>query len=108
MRPVAFEGGVQQMAADICLIRHALRTSEHAGVRMQQRGVTARMVQIALLYGERDWSHGALCHRITERALCGTSFAAECDRLRGLCVVLGRDGMVITVKWDHRLRRPGP
>lgn len=96
------------MAAEICVLKRALKMSGHADVRMQQRGVTPRMVQIALVYGDQTWSHGSVCHRITERVLCGTPFAAEADRLRGLCVVLGRDGTVITVKWDHRLCRPGP
>jgi hypothetical protein len=96
------------MATDLSLTNAALTVSGHAAVRMQQRGVTARMVRIALECGERAWSHGAVCHQVTERSLCGTPYATERDRLRGLCVVFGPDGMVITVKWDYRLCRPGP
>lgn len=58
--------------------------------------------------GEDEWSHGALCYRLTERALCGSIFARESDHLRGLCVVVAADDTVVTVKWDYRLRRPGP
>lgn len=80
----------------------------HSRSRMQQRGITARMVRIALEIGERQPSHEAVCHRITERRLLHTRFAAESDRLRGLCVVVSRDGRIVTVKWDYRLRQPGP
>jgi len=82
--------------------------TEHSRTRMQQRGITERMILLALAYGERAWSHDCLCYRLTERSLCRTPHAAECDRLRGLCVVLARDGCIVTVKWDFRLRRPGP
>jgi hypothetical protein len=85
-----------------------IEMSEHSRARMQQRGITARMVRIALECGEQRWSHDALCHEVTERALCGTPFEPESDRLRGLCVVRSRDGIIITVKWGFQLRRPGP
>ena len=80
----------------------------HARARMQQRGITPRMIRVALGYGERAWSHGRICHRVTDRCLCGTAYAAESDRLRGLCVVQERGGTIVTVKWDFRLRRRGP
>ena len=80
----------------------------HSRRRMQQRGITARMVRIALEIGEKRQSHQAVCHRITERLLLHTRFAAESDRLRGLCVVVSLDGSIVTVKWDYRLRQPGP
>lgn len=82
--------------------------SEHAEARMHQRGITARMVRIALAIGEREWSHDAVCYRLTDRSLRGSLFARESDHLRGLCVVVADDGTVVTVKWDYRLRRPGP
>jgi hypothetical protein len=85
-----------------------LTLSDHAAIRMQQRGITQRMILIALDCGECIHSHDALCVRVTERSLCGTRHAAESDRLRGLCVVLDSSGLIITVKWDYRLRRPGP
>lgn len=80
----------------------------HSQTRMQQRGITERMIRIALEHGERYWSHGAVCYRITERSLCSTPFVSESDRLRGLCVVVARDGSIITVKWDYHFREPGP
>lgn len=83
--------------------------SRHSQARMQQRGISARMIQIALECGVRTWSHGAVCHRVTERSLCGTPFVSESDRLRGLCVVVARDSSsIITVKWDYHFREPGP
>jgi hypothetical protein len=88
--------------------RSDLALTLHSRARMQQRGITARMVRIALEYGERRFSRDAVCHQLTERALCGTPFVSESDRLRGLCVVISRDGSIITVKWEYRFREPGP
>lgn len=75
---------------------------------MQQRGIRDTMVQIALDCGERRWSHDALCYQLTERALRHTPHARQSDRLRGLSVVTAPDGAIITVKWNYRLRQPGP
>lgn len=96
------------MAVEVTIWNRVLAVSHHAEARMQQRGINTRMVGIALAYGERDWSHAAIRHRVTERSLRGTPCEDESDRLRGLCVVVSGDGMVITAKWDYRLRRPGP
>jgi len=82
--------------------------TSHSQARMQQRGISQRMIQLALTYGERAWSHGARCYRLTERSLRRSPVARECDRLRGLCVVVAPDGAILTVKWDYQLREPGP
>src|SRR3954453_19700957 len=97
------EGGIQQMTTVLSVWDRALGLTDHASARMQQRGVTAPMIGIALEYGERAWSHGAVCWRLTERCLCGTPHEGESDHLRGLCAVVGRDGALITAKWDYRL-----
>jgi hypothetical protein len=82
--------------------------SKHAGVRLQQRGITPTMLSAALTYGLREWSHGAILCQVTDRALRGTPLSREGDRLRGLVLVLSRDGTLITAKWDRKLSRPGP
>ena len=85
-----------------------LTYSKHSTKRMQGRGISRRMVEISLEYGERRWSHGSTCCTLTDRALQGTPHAGQIDRLRGLCVVISGDHRVITAKWDLRLRRrPG-
>ncbi|MDR7400402.1 MAG: hypothetical protein QN144_13990, partial [Armatimonadota bacterium] len=46
-------------------------------------------------------------YRVTDRLLLRLGLAREADRLRGLTVVVTRDGVVRTVKWDFELRRRG-
>jgi hypothetical protein len=84
-----------------------IQYSSHGLVRMQQRGITARMVGIAVRCGERSWSHSMVCYRITDRSLRNTPYASEVDQLRGVCVVMADGKHVVTVKWDYRMRRPG-
>lgn len=81
--------------------------SQHCQVRMQQSGITPDMLQIALEFGERRWSHSRLCYVITDRCLRGTQYARFADRLRGLCVVTAADGSLVTLKWLFRMTRPG-
>ena len=45
-------------------------------------------------------------YRVTDRLLLRLGLAREADRLRGL-VVVTREGVVRTVKWDFELRRRG-
>lgn len=80
--------------------------SRHCRTRMQQRGIRPAMVEIALTHGDFRWSRCRLCFRVTDRSLRNTDHAARIDQLRGLVVVLSQGGMVITAKWDRRLR-PG-
>jgi hypothetical protein len=78
----------------------------HAEQRQHQRAIPQWAIDVAL----RAWpicSHGALIYRVTDRLLLQLGLEALPDRLRGLTVVTGIDGAIITVKWDARLRRRG-
>lgn len=85
-----------------------MEMSAHAIKRGHQRAISEPDVRLALIYGQRRWSHGDQCFTLTDRALRDTPYETQCDRLRGLCVVVAGDGMVRTVKWDFEVaRRPG-
>ena len=87
---------------------HNFQMTHHATVRSQQRGISQRDIDIALSFGEQRSSHGDRLHTLTDRALRDTPHADECDRLRGLCVVLTSDDVVRTTKWDFKISsRPG-
>lgn len=90
--------------AEVELVRPAF--SRHAQQRHQQRGVPEWAIDLALR-ARPFYSHGALVYRVTDRLLLQLGREDLADRLRGLTVVTGTDGMVVTVKWDERLRRRG-
>ncbi|MDR7414962.1 MAG: hypothetical protein QN193_02400 [Armatimonadota bacterium] len=80
--------------------------SEHARRRCQQRGVRPEDLEVALK-AKPAYDQGDLVYRITDRLLLRLGLAREADRLRGLTVVVGREGLVRTVKWDSGLRQKG-
>lgn len=84
------------------------RLTLHARQRLSQRGLRAEVIAIAVQLGVRSWNRGCYCHRITDRCLRGTAYERRADRLRGLCVVMAPDGVVVTVKreWDRCERGP--
>jgi len=78
----------------------------HAQQRHQQRAVPRWAIELALRARPTS-SYGALVHRVTDRLLLQIGREDVADRLRGLTVVTGHDGAIITVKWDARLRQRG-
>jgi hypothetical protein len=87
---------------------HAL--SEHARVRMQQRGIPPQVVESLLECGsvQHDRHGGRIVYfdKSAWQRACRQGFAglvAEAQRYRRAYLVLGRDGMVRTV--SHRYRR---
>lgn len=80
----------------------------HAIRRMQQRAISEDAIQIALQYGQKTYSHGRQCFTLTDRILLKTPYAKRCDKLRGLCVVVGSTGDVVTVKWKFTVTAKSP
>lgn len=80
----------------------------HASRRMQQRAISADAIQIALQYGQKTYSHGRQCFTLTDRILVKTPYTKQCDQLRGLCVVVGPNGDVVTVKWQFSVTAKSP
>ncbi len=83
-----------------------LRFTLHAWQRCRQRAVPLWAVSLAL---EADpvFHHGDFVYCLTDRFLLRRGLNRLVERLRGLTVVVGRDGVIRTVKWDFRKRRKG-
>jgi len=84
--------------------------SEHARMRMQQRGIPPQVVESLLECGcvqhDRHGGRIVFFDKAAWRAACRKGFAgrvAEPERYRRAYLVLGRDGKVCTV--SHRYRR---
>ncbi|HSD61470.1 MAG TPA: DUF4258 domain-containing protein [Burkholderiales bacterium] len=83
------------------------RISSHARVRMKQRGITQRHLELLLAYGEiqHDRHGGRIVYfdRGARRRVPEECVPADLDRCADAYAVLDRDGEVITV--GHRYRR---
>lgn len=86
-----------------------MNTSQHAQIRMQQRGIPEQIVRNIIAYGTtRKVPGGAVARFISKKDLKGLSKLLpknECkqlDRHKGVYVVMG-SGNVITV--GHRTKR---
>lgn len=84
--------------------------SHHARVRMQQRGVSDRALDLLLTYGRTNHAQDGCYHvymdgRARRSAIreCGRAAGPAIDRIRGLLAVVGGNGVVVTV--CHRRRR---
>ena len=81
----------------------------HASIRMNQRRISAKALELVLAYGRTIYSRGAAFKVIGRREV--TSYAARGIDLRaadGLHVLLGHDGAVITTYRNHNLRKIRP
>lgn len=87
---------------------HNPKDANHLERRQQQRGITNPMIEVALIYGKRQFSHGALTFTITDRRLKNTPYKRFIDALRGLRVVC-LDGppnpKVMTAYWHEKTKR---
>lgn len=84
--------------------------TNHARVRMQQRGISEDALDFLLDYGRPAHVQGGcvvvhMDRKAQRKAMrqCGRQVAKTLDRVSGLFAVLGRDGLVVTV--GHRCRR---
>lgn len=84
--------------------------TEHAQVRMQQRGVRAQALDLLLEYGRVAHDHHGcmvvyMDNRSRRRAIkaCGRAAGPVIDRVGRLYAVLSLQGEVVTV--GHRFRR---
>ena len=78
--------------------------TKHAQQRMQQRAIPEHYVDIALECGKASYTRGATCYLLTDRSLMGTAYSHLTEALRGLQVVIGRDGVMVTAMWVDRVR----
>lgn len=84
---------------------HTIPVTKHAADRIQQRGIPMAAVDLAINFGrEVPAGGGATAHRLDAkglkkaRAYCGGSLGQLEDRVRGIEVILGRNGQLITAQ----------
>jgi len=91
-----------------------LAHTQHSKQRMSQRGIDAQCLEAVTLYGDRFvLDDGTLIHLVTRKAAdrlvreTGRSPAQVDDQLKGLYVVISRDGAIITCgrRWGGRQGR---
>lgn len=82
----------------------------HAELRMQQRGIAPRLIELALRYGRTIHARGlafrVIGHKEVERF---ARDGIDLSRAEGIHVLVQTDGSVITAYRNHDLRkiRPG-
>jgi len=80
----------------------------HLQRRQQQRAINDDMIKIALTYGRKDYSYGAIRYTLTDRRLRQSPYAKMTDALRGLRVVCQPTDtilQIITTYWDSHTKQ---
>ncbi|MEH2316919.1 DUF4258 domain-containing protein [Nostoc sp.] len=80
----------------------------HTERRQQQRAINETMMNIALLYGEKDFHCRDIRFTLLDKNLRNTVYAPFIDELRGLRVIC-KIGLptpeIITVYWHNKTKR---
>ncbi|NET29028.1 MAG: hypothetical protein F6K01_27925 [Okeania sp. SIO1I7] len=87
---------------------HNPKDSNHLERRQQQRAISLPMMKVAIIYGNRQFSYGAVTYTLTDKNLCRTPYKRFIDVLRGLRVVCV-DGFpepkIMTAYWHNKTKR---
>lgn len=79
----------------------------HTKRRMQQRAISTDMIELALLYGKKEYCSNAKTFTILDKTLRHTPYRKFIDKLRGLRVIAletARGLKVTSVYWAWDLR----
>ena len=83
--------------------------THHAALRMQQRGISPRLIELALRYGRtvnsRGVSYRIVGHKEVQRFARDGIDLSKAD---GVHVLVGVDGAVVTAYRNHDLRKVKP
>ncbi|MEB3311313.1 MAG: hypothetical protein VKJ02_13890 [Snowella sp.] len=85
-----------------------LTESKHTKQRKQQRAINEDMIKVALTYGSKNYSFGAVSFTLTDRNLRHSPYAKVTDALRGLrviCQSTEQSVEVITAYWDTKTKQ---
>ncbi|PSF34460.1 hypothetical protein C7H19_18700 [Aphanothece hegewaldii CCALA 016] len=81
------------------------KDTNHVQRRQQQRAINKIMIQIALLYGRKQYNKGAVIYTLSDRILEKTPYYKFGNTLRGLRVVC-RHGLpnpqILTAYWHNK------
>ncbi|MBD2655258.1 hypothetical protein H6G45_17565 [Synechocystis sp. FACHB-383] len=87
---------------------NSYKDDNHLQRRQQQRAINTAMIQVALTYGQQDYSHGAVRFTLTDRLLRQSPYAKMTDALRGLRVICQptiTNTQIVTAYWHHQTKQ---
>ncbi|MDJ0555670.1 MAG: DUF4258 domain-containing protein [Microcoleaceae cyanobacterium MO_207.B10] len=87
---------------------HNPKDTNHLERRQQQRAISLAMIKVALVYGRRQFSYGALTYTLTDKDLLRTPYQRFTDVLRGLRVVCVNglpNPKIMTAYWHNKTKR---
>lgn len=105
-RLVADDNHKSQIGSLISVNRH--KDINHLQRRQQQRAISNAMIQVALMYGKKGFSRGALIYTLDDRTLRHSPYCHFIDVLRGLTVVClagPPNPEILTAYWHEKTKR---
>ncbi|HEY9809104.1 MAG TPA: hypothetical protein V6D13_07155 [Halomicronema sp.] len=87
---------------------HRKKDVNHLERRQQQRAISNAMIEVALMYGTKGFSRGALVYTLNDRSLRHSPYYQFVDHLRGLTVVClagPPDPEILTAYWHEKTKR---
>jgi len=98
------EGAGEEILVEASVNGVTLRFTPHAWARCRQRAIPLWAVSLALEVAP-VFHRGDFVYCLTDRFLLKRGLTRFIGRLRGLTVVVRRDGVIRTVKWDFQKKR---
>ncbi|MEB3827848.1 DUF4258 domain-containing protein [Phormidium sp. CCY1219] len=92
----------------ILMAVHRRKDINHLERRQQQRAISNAMIKVALMYGEKSFSRGAMVFTLNDRSLEKSPYAKFVDVLRGLrvvCLAGPPNPKILTAYWHHQTKR---
>ncbi|MEB3342369.1 hypothetical protein [Okeania sp.] len=87
---------------------HNPKDINHLERRQQQRAISLPMIKVAIVYGSRQFSYGAITYTLTDKNLRKTPYNRFIDVLRGLRVVCVNglpNPKIMTAYWHNKTKR---
>jgi hypothetical protein len=87
---------------------HRRKDLNHLERRQQQRAISNAMIEVALLYGKKGFSRGAIIFTLNDRNLKWTPYAKFADVLRGLrvvCLAGPPEAKILTAYWHNHTKQ---
>ena len=78
---------------------------EHAKKRSDKRAIPIEYIWIALVYGTKKRAIKALSFTIYDKDLINTVYYKYVSSLRGVCVILDYNNIIITTYWLFKAKR---
>lgn len=97
-----------QTQIGILISVHRRKDTNHLQRRQQQRAISNAMIEVALMYGTKGFSRGALVFTLNDRSLRHSPYYQFIDVLRGLrvvCLAGPPNPKILTAYWHEKTKR---